>query len=545
MIIIIKSHCLLIYNFFLQLVNRFQERKILLVHRIFQFDSIQVSHVVVKEGEKRILQNGGQQWLFLYTASGQGQLTNEGKQIHLAEGASLLIDTPCELVPSSNRMSLFLLTCDKEKVCFVPFEDFVFVKQPPAKMVPIWKELMKLKKSTTLPERCRFHTLIWNMLAMVTDQMEVDSVEEAIKYIQNNLHEAISVAELSDRVGMTASSFARAFRKKVGVSPKEFMNQERIKLAKKLMIQEKGLTLKEIALQVGLQDEFYFSRLFKKKEEVPPTIFMKRAQKRVAVISQLLLQDHLLALGIQPVAAPAYPTEYPLHKGLPSYLFRELEGTILLNAENSFNRDEVLRAQPDVIIKTPLHQSPEQSVLWTQQVDVHQLPFQPTWAAYLQKIAYIVGEEQKVEPIIRKIHQLELEARESLYPYSRFGKWVIIWVRSNEIRLYGKTGHAFIDLFFDQLGFEPDDHVPTSGYKVIRMEELANIDPDHILILWSHEKDVQKITTSKYWNKLKAVKNRNVYYPNSIEWDPWGPIGRQHMIQQLVHYFVNQGKMLV
>ncbi len=59
---------------------------------------------------------------------------------------------------------------------------------------------------------------------------------------------------------------------------------------------------------------------------------MKRAQKRIAIISQLLLQDHLLSLGIQPVAAPAYPTEFS--HGLPSYLCRGLEGTLLLNAEN-------------------------------------------------------------------------------------------------------------------------------------------------------------------------------------------------------------------
>ncbi len=36
--------------------------------------------------------------------------------------------------------------------------------------------------------------------------------------------------------------------------------------------------------------------------------------------------------------------------------------------------------------------------------------------------------------------------------------------------------------------------------------------------------------------KNRRNKNRNVYYPNSIEWDPWGPLGRKHMINHMVNF---------
>ena len=91
----------------------------------------------------------------------------------------------------------------------------------------------------------------------------------------------------------------------------QFLNEERMKAAKELMLQNKGITTKDVALQIGLQDEFYFSRLFKKKEGVSPSIYMKRYKERVAIVSQLFLQDHLLSLGIQPIAAPCYPSVYP------------------------------------------------------------------------------------------------------------------------------------------------------------------------------------------------------------------------------------------
>jgi len=377
------------------------------------------------------------------------------------------------------------------------------------------------------------------MLSMITDQSRSENLEEANQYVREHLHEPMSVAELADRFGMTPSSFARAFRQKFGVSPKEFIHNEKMKLAKKLMVQEKGLPLREIALRIGLQDEFYFSRLFKKREGVAPTIFIKRVQKRVAVISQLLLQDHLLALGIQPVAAPMYPSAFYGHNGLPSYLSRELEGTLLLNAEEHFNREEVLKAHPDLIIKTPLRQDAEQSALWTQQVHVHHIPFQTTWDAYLRKIAHIVEEKSKVEHIIYSLHQLEKKAKERLCRISGSGKWVVIWVRGNEIRLYGKTGHAFTDLFFRQLGFEPDDHIPDIGYEAIQIEELAYMNPARILILWSHVKDVQNLVNNRLWKTMKASRERHVYYPDSIEWDPWGPFGRKYMIERMVQFFLN------
>ncbi|MFZ3591547.1 hypothetical protein ACOI1C_20555 [Bacillus sp. DJP31] len=37
------------------------------------------------------------------------------------------------------------------------------------------------------------------------------------------------------------------------VSPKGFLIDERMKIAKELMIQQKGITSKEIALQIGLE----------------------------------------------------------------------------------------------------------------------------------------------------------------------------------------------------------------------------------------------------------------------------------------------------
>ncbi|MDR9798128.1 AraC family transcriptional regulator [Aeribacillus pallidus] len=508
---------------------------------LFPFAPIDAACLTIKEGKAHLLNHSGQQCILLYTASGSGQLTSSGKEQSIMEGKCYWVETPSLLLSSSKLLTVYLLSWERaENAWLSTLTTLPLVEQSPSKAVPIWKELLLLQKADSLSDRCRFLSLVWNFLSMITDQTVVDGVEEAISFIRNHLSQPFSIAELSTRVGMTPTSFARAFRKKVGMSPKEFVNKARLKMAKELMIQHQGIMLKDVALQVGLQDEFYFSRLFKKKEGISPNIYLKRVQKRVAVISQLFLQDHLLSLGIQPVAAPAYPSVFPSNRGLPAYLVNELEGTLLLNAEKTFDRDEVLQTMPDYIIKTPLHQEQEKSILWTQQSDVYHIPFQTTWYGYLRELASLLEVENRVEPILREMECIERQARDQLCPWTRKKNWAVIWIRPQEIRLYGRTNHAFLDLFFGGLGFEPHPSVPEGGYRPVKVEELAEINPENLLIMWSHEADVRKITHSPEWKYMKAVQNGAFYYPESIEWDPWGPFGRKYMIQKLLKFFQAQ-----
>ncbi|OMF60399.1 transcriptional regulator [Paenibacillus sp. FSL R5-0490] len=370
------------------------------------------------------------------------------------------------------------------------------------------------------------------MLSILTDATEIDRMEEAEELIRNSLSRPLTVAELASKANMTPVTFSRAFRKRTGMTPKEFLNAERMKTAKKLLLQKKGITAKEVSMQIGLQDEFYFSRLFKSREGMPPTVFMKRASERIAVVSQLFLQDHLISLGIQPVAAPSYPTVYSASSGVPSYLQKELEGTKLLNAEKPFQPDDILLTHPDRIIKTPLHQFQLQSVLFSKQEQVHHMPLKQDWRHYLYEIASLLGCESRAECIEKDIHGMECKVRDELCPLTRNGLWAVIWIRPEEIRLYGKGNHALLELLYQSLGFQPHPNLHEEGYRKVSLNEIAELNPDKLLILWSYEKDVWRTAHTPGWNKIRAVRTGEVYYPESHEWDPWGPIGRRRMLEE-------------
>ncbi|MFE8700095.1 AraC family transcriptional regulator [Cytobacillus sp. FJAT-54145] len=487
------------------------------------FENGKISVLKIREGEVDEI-NSKQFNHLIYIASGRGQLLREGKQIPIVEGKGFWVSG--ENVIISNSPNLLTVYCLQIKgLPSVPLAD-----QSPAKAVSLWEEAINLQKGQSFSERCRYQAAVWNLLSFMTDQTEVDRIEETMEMIKNHLSTPFSVTELAGKAGMSPTYFSRTFKKRVGMTPKEFLIVERIKVAKKLMVQNKGVTTKDVAIQVGLQDEFYFSRLFKKKEGVAPSIFMKRSKERFAVVSQMFLQDHFLSLGIRPVVAPAYPTVFPSSNGVPSYLEKKLEGTLLLNAEKTFLPEEILQVQADWIIKTPLHNGQLQSILLSHQQKVVQIPFKAGWNEYLREIALLIGEEGKVVAIEKEIDSLENKVKNDLSPMLKKGSWAVIWIRQNEIRLYGRKNHAFFDLFYQILGFEPHPELPEEGYQKISLEQLASLNSDKLLILWSQETDVWRVAQNKEWQNIRAVANGEVYYPKSYDWDPWGPLGRKNML---------------
>jgi transcriptional regulator GlxA family with amidase domain len=76
-----------------------------------------------------------------------------------------------------------------------------------------------------------------------------------------NLEGDISLADLANDCGLSASHFSRAFRQSTGLSPHRWLMQRRVDLAKSLLPDRK-LSLAEIALSCGFTDQSHFTRVF-------------------------------------------------------------------------------------------------------------------------------------------------------------------------------------------------------------------------------------------------------------------------------------------
>lgn len=94
-------------------------------------------------------------------------------------------------------------------------------------------------------------------------------ITPAIAFIKNNIRENINLKELSDKACMSTTSFYRYFKRELGMSPIEFILNEKIKYAKKLL-SNPNMHIAEVSYATGFEDANYFIRLFKKYEGVTP-----------------------------------------------------------------------------------------------------------------------------------------------------------------------------------------------------------------------------------------------------------------------------------
>ena len=95
------------------------------------------------------------------------------------------------------------------------------------------------------------------------------------KYICDNLGRKLSLNEISAHFGFSPNYLSQLFTHAAGCSFVEFVTHEKITAAKKAM--DRGnCKIYEIAESLGFDNEFYFSKVFKKVEGCSPRDYMKK-----------------------------------------------------------------------------------------------------------------------------------------------------------------------------------------------------------------------------------------------------------------------------
>jgi AraC-like DNA-binding protein len=93
-----------------------------------------------------------------------------------------------------------------------------------------------------------------------------------LHFIHENLTEKILVDTLCRKAYLSRNAFFKLFKEQFGVTPLEYINHERIKLAKQLLSQQQN-SITQVGLQCGFTDVNYFVRLFRKSEGITPGVY--------------------------------------------------------------------------------------------------------------------------------------------------------------------------------------------------------------------------------------------------------------------------------
>ncbi len=104
-----------------------------------------------------------------------------------------------------------------------------------------------------------------------------DLTVKAIGYMNDNYRKDISLETVSREVNINPYYFSKKFKEETGVNFIDYLTDIRIKKAKELL-EDDSLSIKEICSLSGYSDPNYFSRIFKKVENITPSEFRERCK---------------------------------------------------------------------------------------------------------------------------------------------------------------------------------------------------------------------------------------------------------------------------
>ncbi|MBB3111529.1 two-component system response regulator YesN [Paenibacillus phyllosphaerae] len=116
--------------------------------------------------------------------------------------------------------------------------------------------------------------LCWKICEMIERSRASEAsviIESSVRYIREHLHEELTVQSQARHVHLSGSYYANLFKKTMGLPFAQFVTQERMELAKKMLVE--GHQVQEIAIATGYGDRRYFSEVFKKHIGITPSEF--------------------------------------------------------------------------------------------------------------------------------------------------------------------------------------------------------------------------------------------------------------------------------
>ena len=105
-----------------------------------------------------------------------------------------------------------------------------------------------------------------------------EDIQKTVDLIRANLYEEIMLESLAEEIGLSLSRFKHKFQKQVGMSPRMFINLQKIEEAQKLLVEGKSIT--DAAFDLGYNSSSYFSTVFQKFTQLSPSKFIQKESQK-------------------------------------------------------------------------------------------------------------------------------------------------------------------------------------------------------------------------------------------------------------------------
>lgn len=380
------------------------------------------------------------------------------------------------------------------------------------------------------------HELLYEWLAAFKSRRTIgtaQSLELAKQFIELHYGEELTIERMAGVAELSPKYFADLFKKTYGRSPLDHLTQIRMAQAKRLMLRSER-RLRDIAHEVGYEDEFYFSRRFKKEHGLSPTAFMKKRERKMALYGSTSLIGYLMPLHIVPHAAPLHPkwSDYyysRLGADIPYHLdaYRQ-------NYRKTENLDKLAEAQPDRIICPPELEAWEKERLSGIAPFIEMPPAEAGWRHGLRTLAERLDEVDEAERFIAAYERRTAELREAAGPHALTEP--VLFVRLLNQQLYVYCNSGIEDVVYRDLGVGRPEGIPDEGAfsRPLSLEQLEQLGKSsRVLLLIRQDTETldvwKRLSVSPEWLSLSAVCNQKLRLISSNPWREYSPIAVQQI----------------
>jgi len=200
----------------------------------------------------------------------------KGIEVHVAksfmdkEGLGVLSENPVQnakyhLAISAGQIARKCIEAGMDLPTAFGLSDFYISKADVCKSIKDVSDMHRMM--------CLDYTKRMNMLKK--NRISSKPVSLTIDYIYEHLHTRISLKELADNVGLSQSHLSRIFAEETGETITAYINNRKLETAENMLLHSK-YTPAQIASILCFCSQSYFTEQFRKKNGVTPKQFLKR-----------------------------------------------------------------------------------------------------------------------------------------------------------------------------------------------------------------------------------------------------------------------------